>query len=82
MRFNMNHYVSVTLTERGAEIYNARWEGIPVDIFTLDKVEAGYVLRAQMWSLFQDFGEHIHLGCKMPFEGCLMTFDAEQFEKE
>ena len=83
MKFNMNNYVSVTLTKRGTEIYNARWEGLRLPEEYIPKpASEGYVLKAQLWSLFQDFGEHIYLGCHMPFEGCTLSFDNAQFEKE
>lgn len=84
MKFNINNYVSVTLTEFGAEIYNARYDDIKPfvptkHLFQNTDVKAGYVLRAQMWTLFQDFGPYIMLGGNNPFEGCIMQFDENDF---
>jgi len=85
LSFNINNYATVTLTEFGAEIYNKRYDDmkqyVPTDyIFSNVDVKAGYVLKAQLWSLFQDFGPYISLGRENPFEGCIMMFDEEDFE--
>ena len=67
---NMNDTVEVVLTTKGAEMYNERWKffGRPV------KYE-GDVIRTQLWTLFQIFGEHIHLGMgEVPFKDCKINF--------
>ena len=80
--FNINNYATVTLTEFGAKVYNARYDDIIMpEKYNPAKVEAGHVLRAQLWSLFQDFGPHISLGMVNPFEGCIMMFDMKDFEE-
>lgn len=82
MKFNINNYVTVTLTALGAKVYNSRWDGLLIPInFTPLFVEEGYILRAQVWSLFQDFGPHTHLGMQNPFKGCIMEMDERDFEK-
>lgn len=83
-QFNINNYVSVTLTAFGAEVYNKRYDDIkqcvPADyIFSNVDVEEGYVLKAQLWSLFQDFGPYISLGRENPFDKCVMMFDEKDF---
>lgn len=84
-QFNINNYVSVTLTAFGAEIYNKRYDDtkkyFPVDyIFRNVDVQEGHLLKTQLWSLFQDFGPYIMLGGKTVFEGCNMMFDEKDFQ--
>lgn len=79
-KFNINNYATVTLTEIGAQIYNARYDDIIMpEKYKPAKVEAGYVLKAQLWTLFQDFGQYMTLGS--PFEQCIMQFDMKDFEE-
>lgn len=65
MRLNLNEEVSVELTKSGADIYNSYW----IDYKDPSKKE-GDVIKEQFWHLFQVFGEHIYLGCEMPFKDC------------
>ena len=85
MKFNINNYATVTLTEYGAKVYNARYDDIrefyPKSIKIPTPVAEGFVLKAQVWTLFQTFGEHMHLGGVNPFESCIMTFDMKDFEE-
>lgn len=71
---NINDTVEVVLTATGAKIYNdIRSEWIAEGL-SYPKKE-GDILRAQLWSLFQDFGEHIHLGMReAPFKDCKIDF--------
>jgi len=82
--FNINNYATVTLTEFGAEIYNKRYDSIPaatrLKLGMFSSVKEGHILKAQLWSLFQDFGPYISLGRENPFEGCIMMFDEKDFE--
>ena len=78
MIFNINEYVSVTLTKRGADIFNKNeeyWEKqFPhwyVDgVREKKRMNEGDVMKGQLWRLFQLFGEHIHLGGEVPFKNC------------
>ena len=54
LSFNINNYVTVTLTAFGAEVYNKRYDDtkkyFPADyIFSNVDVQEGYVLKAQLW---------------------------------
>ncbi len=81
-KFNINNYATVTLTEIGAQIYNARYDDLKIPAeYISDKVEAGYVLKAQLWTLLQDFGQYMTLGSPNPFEQCIMQFDMKDFEE-
>ena len=66
---NLNDKVSVTLNDRGAEIYNAYMTQFPEKI-RRPAVESGHLLKTPLWDLFHIFGQHIHLGAIVPFEGC------------
>ena len=67
---NINDTVEVVLTATGAKIYNEKWKYFG----GVDKKE-GDILRAQLWSLFQDFGEHMYLGMReVPFKDCKIDF--------
>lgn len=67
---NINDTVEVVLTATGAEIYNNVWK-CP---HRAEKKE-GDILRVQLWSLFQDFGEHMYLGMpEVPFKDCKIDF--------
>lgn len=74
MRLNLNEHVRATLTQRGADIWNTnegRYEGVS---YTTPKYkQVGDVVKESLWHLFEVFGEYIHLGCDMPFEGCVIT---------
>lgn len=85
MKFNINNYASVTLTEYGAKIYNSRYDDLKavcpdiIHTFQDTNVQAGHVIKAQLWSLFQTFGPFMSLGSENPFEGCVMTFEGKDF---
>jgi hypothetical protein len=74
LEINLNETVEVVLTKEGAEIYNDRWYPL-VQRYNLavKEYKAGDTLRTQLWSLMQDFGPHIQLGAKAPFEGLVMS---------
>lgn len=83
--FNINNYAAVRVTAFGAEVYNKRYDDtkkyFPADyIFNNVDVKEGYVLKAQLWSLFQDFGPYISLGMTNPFKECIMMFDEKDFQ--
>ena len=70
MNLNLNDNVSVVLTEAGAKRYNEWHEqfivGLPVS--RSKGKAAGDTLHAQLWMLFQTFGDSIHLGMsEVPF---------------
>jgi hypothetical protein len=66
MKFNMNNYVEVVLTERGAEIYNECWKSYK----SLLPKKSGDVLKDPLWSIMETFGQHVGLGANSPFENC------------
>lgn len=86
MRFNVNNYVRVKLTEEGRQIlrdeYAKRAAQHPADYFGWSYVEPvadqeGYV-RFQLWSFMQKFGPHMHLGMKMPFDAEIDIIEAQK----
>ena len=73
IKFNVNYQVRVKLTPYGVSClyknYQRQkeiWEGVGLNQFTIRLDEDGYY-RTQLWSLMQEFGEHIHLS-RTPFE--------------
>lgn len=68
MQISLNETVSVTLTEVGANVYNRVWEN-----YSVPEKKAGDVHTTQLWGLFRDFGDCIHLGGVLPFEGGIIT---------
>jgi hypothetical protein len=78
LEINLNETVEVVLTKEGAEIYNGRWYPLVQRCnLAVKEYKAGDTLRTQIWSLMQDFGPHIQLGAKAPFEGLMMTIEKE-----
>jgi hypothetical protein len=81
MKFNINNYVSVVLTQTGADIFNANeeyWENIlPQGSSRGIRYKVGDTMRAQMWHMFQLFGPHIHLGGEIPFYMCEIDISVE-----
>ena len=71
IKYNINYYVSVKLTEHGYKIHKEFWE----DIYKQCNMkyqkpvcdENGYV-KFQMWDLMRVFGKHIGSGVELPFE--------------
>lgn len=73
IKINMNARVQVVLTKFGAEVYNKYINQF--DRKYRDDVAEGHVLRDQLWSLFQVFGEHMQMGMReVPFEGNNIEF--------
>ena len=70
MKFNVNNYVRVKLTEVGKNILEAE------EIKYLPD-EEGFV-RFQMWELMQIFGNHMWNGCDIPFETNIGLEENEQ----
>lgn len=71
---NINDTVEVVLTATGAEIYN-KLNSVYINIELKDEKKEGDILRAQLWSLFQDFGEHMYSGMvEVPFKDCKIDF--------
>jgi hypothetical protein len=69
-QINLNDEVEVVLTAIGAKIYNENWKD-SIKMNRLNSKKEGDTLKAQLWSLFQDFGGHLHLGMlEVPFKDC------------
>jgi hypothetical protein len=73
IKFNVNHQVKVKLTPYGVScLYKNHqrqreiWDKSNVNQFTVRLDGDGYY-RTQLWSLMQEFGEHICLS-RTPFE--------------
>lgn len=60
MKFNINDYVKVKLTEHGKKILKEKDINNSVD-------ENGYT-KFQLWDIMNIFGEYCILGCDVPFE--------------
>jgi hypothetical protein len=74
MKLNINDTCMVTLTASGAVTYN-KWEAQFENLkYTKPNYkQAGEVVEAQLWHLFQVFGSSIHLGGDVPFVQCIIT---------
>lgn len=75
IRFNVNHYVRVRLTEYGRECLMRNHEelaahyGGKLNFGPRDPEEdAEGWSQWQMHDLMSEFGKHIYCGCKIPFE--------------
>jgi len=73
MKINLNQIATVVLTKEGADRLNeinlrylnpALFHSLKTDY------KEGDIYKAQLWSLFQDFGSMISLGSKVPFACC------------
>jgi hypothetical protein len=74
MKININEKMRVVLTETGAAHYNSWNSRYPV-AYRPPLKQAGDVLEAQLWELFQIFGETIYMGMgEVPFENCIIEF--------
>jgi hypothetical protein len=71
---NLNDTVYVKLTDYGRELmlknYDALWAGraVPPYKFNLPQEDADGFSRWQLWALMQEFGPHICLGMRHPFD--------------
>ena len=74
MKFNINDYVKVRLTQAGKDILRKKSDEqhkrMPQVFkeFSLPKEDSDGWSEWQMWHLFSGFGEHIHITCDPPFE--------------
>lgn len=82
MKFNMNYYATVTLTQYGADVYNNHYRNmnVPAKYKPLPEQE-GTILKRQLWDLMHIFGPHIALGMESPFKDCIIEFDKKHFEE-
>lgn len=65
---NLNEYIKVKLTDKGKEIYRNYWHYIDdEDVPTLDTDEEGFC-KFQLWEFMHIFGEHFHMGGRLPCE--------------
>ena len=62
MKFNLNDYVRVKLTPHGREILKTTYNNYQ------PRIDKNGWYRTQLWSLMEDFGPHIRMGTKPPFE--------------
>lgn len=61
MKFNINHYVRVKLTDYGKEILKKN------DLEFLHKPDEDGFSKWQLWVLMETFGKYTHLGYELPF---------------
>lgn len=62
MKFNVNNYVKVKLTERGKAIMKK--EGVLREY----KADKDGFSKWQLWELMRVFGNYLFNGCEIPFE--------------
>lgn len=82
MRFNMNQYVKVKLTDVGREKLQQDHQKLYSTFkssreFRLPKEDEDGWSKWQMWHLFEAFGPHIHLGARIPFETEIELIDED-----
>lgn len=73
MKFNVNEYVKVRLTDYGLSILEQDWNEIRAQAPSLGPwkppaIDADGYSKHQLWSLMNHFGPHIGMGMKLPFE--------------
>jgi repressor LexA len=81
MRFNINETVRVKLNEDGLRILEARhtelYQHIGLDRpFAPPQVDDEGYSRFQLWTLMREFGPHIRMGMKPPFDTTIDIPDA------
>jgi hypothetical protein len=81
MLFNVNESVKVKLTDFGREIHYRQWQAImphlPYRPPTED--EDGWS-KWQLWDLMSQFGAHVGLGMRLPFEAAIELPDPSTSE--
>ena len=78
MKFNINNYVSFTLTAFGAKVWNARYDHVKAALPKFELPEPKYegdVVKEQLWSVIQTFGETTFLGGEVFCKNCEIEFD-------
>ncbi|MFD1179223.1 hypothetical protein ACFQ3W_23420 [Paenibacillus puldeungensis] len=91
IKFNINNWVKVKLTELGKEIEKKNYEALNEmlkqygskysDEFKLEVDENGYT-SYQLWELFEKFGSHVGIGKKQPFETEIILIEHRMFTEE
>lgn len=79
IKLNLNDRVRVKLTDHGREILRKDYEERFAFLgrkYVPPKEDAEGWSEWQLWNLFQDFGQHIYLGGKLPFDTII------QFEEQ
>jgi hypothetical protein len=73
IKFNVNSYVRVRLTDKGRELHRADWDSLlkplkpPRWEYQPPQENDGW-WRTQAWHLMQLFGPHITMGMPAPFQ--------------
>ena len=73
MKFNLNHYVKVRLTDSGRYLHRKNFDMLYAGQnekpkYTPPKEDSEGWSRWQLWHLMQEFGEYLSCGCNIPFE--------------
>lgn len=81
MKFNINNYVSFTLTASGAKVWNARSNiliGTPAEKYIPTPVEVGSVVKAQLHEVISVFGTTTGLGYEAFCENCEIELEEDK----
>ena len=74
---NLNDFVRIKLNETGLRIHRSNYDELEGRIksrggkiydYRAPKTDENGWHRQQLWSVMQDYGKHIYLGCEAPFE--------------
>jgi len=75
VRFNVNHYVRVKITQHGKECLRKNYDDLAKSYggklgfkFRLPKADDDGWTQFQMHDLMANFGQHMYCGCKIPFK--------------
>jgi hypothetical protein len=69
MLFNVNYTVKVKLTDHGREIHFWHWQSIMPHLpYMPPKEDEDGWSKWQLWDLMSQFGPHVGLGMKLPFD--------------
>jgi len=67
MEYNLNRQCKVTLTETGAKVMNEYYESIRHPLVVNKVYKSGDEVSTELWHVMKIFGEHLYLGCDVPF---------------
>jgi hypothetical protein len=71
MKFNINDYVRVKLTDHGRKILDdqhTEFKKVMPSAEPIHKPDEDGWCKFQLWELMSIFGQHLYNGCQIPFE--------------
>jgi len=75
MKFNINHYVTIKLTDYGAYIYHRFYDSL---LLPYKPVSAYQEVQMQLWEVFNIFGDHCYNGANQLFVDNIIEFNEKE----